>query len=70
MSDPAIFWSNILSRDAEKIRTTWESLADDEKSAVYHHLMDMVTEDDWTEPQRISAQAALDALKDRIDPST
>jgi hypothetical protein len=68
VDDLEVFWSNILSRDAERIRAAWEKLADDEKTTVYNHLTRMITEDDWTEPQRISAQAALDALKDLNDP--
>ncbi|MBN1562973.1 MAG: hypothetical protein JXA10_03995 [Anaerolineae bacterium] len=64
MADPHVFWSQLLSRDVEKIRAAWDSLAADEKTAVHVHLTNMVTEDDWTEPQRVSAQAALDALKD------
>lgn len=68
MDDLEVFWTNMLSRDIEKIHTAWENLEADEKNAVYAHLTRMVTEDDWAEPQRFSAQAALDALRDLNDP--
>jgi hypothetical protein len=69
MDDPGVFWSQMLSRDSEKIRAVWDRLDESEQVAVHAHLTRMVTEDDWTDPQRISAQAALDALRDLIDPS-
>lgn len=67
MLDPEQLWSGILSRDPERIRETWDLLDQEEKSAVHAHLTAMTTETDWTEPQRISAQAALDALADVYD---
>ncbi len=69
MNDPDAFWANMLSRDSETIRATWENLTVDEKTAVYTHITRMVTEEDWAEPQRLSAQAALDALHDLVDPT-
>lgn len=63
-TDPETLWANILSRDPDTIRTAWEDLDADEQTAVRAHLERMATEDGWTEPQRISAQAALDTLAD------
>ncbi|MBN2303000.1 MAG: hypothetical protein JXQ72_00895 [Anaerolineae bacterium] len=63
MDDIETLWANILSRDADRIRATWDALNAEEKTAVRAHLTRMVTEPDWSEPQRISAQAALDALE-------
>lgn len=62
MTDPEAFWGQILSRDAGQVRAAWETLAKDEQDTVRAHLIRMVSEDGWAEPQRISAQAALDAL--------
>ena len=58
------FWGNMLSRDPARIRETWDTLQDDEKQAVRTHLQRMTTENGWTEPQRLSAQTALQALDD------
>lgn len=68
MIDPETLWAGILSRDTRLIRETWEQLNADEQRVVYNHLAKMATESGWTEPQRISAQSALDALRDHIDP--
>jgi hypothetical protein len=68
VNDPGVFWSQMLSRDSEKIRAVWDSLDESEQAAVHAHLTRMISEDDWTDPQRISAQAALEALRDLIDP--
>lgn len=65
MFDIEDFWAAILSREPEQIREAYASLPNaDEQQAVLAHLTRMVTEPDWAEPQRISAQAALDALQD------
>lgn len=63
--DPEVFWEQMLSRDADQIRVAWRNLAGDQQLAVYTHLRRMVSEEGWTEPQRLSARVALDAL--RID---
>lgn len=57
-------WANILSRDPQRIHEIWQTLDAEEQDAVYAHLTRMATEEGWTEPQRISAQTALDALRD------
>lgn len=59
-----LFWAEMLSREAERVVAAWQTLAADEQQAVWNHLERMVTEPDWSEPQRLSAQAALAALHD------
>jgi hypothetical protein len=61
------FWADLLSSDPERVWAAWESLDENEQVAVYLHLMQMLTEGDWSEPQRLSAQAALDTLQDHLD---
>ncbi|MCB9437392.1 MAG: hypothetical protein H6673_10430 [Anaerolineales bacterium] len=57
------FWGEILSRDTQRIQATFASIeAADERQAILAHLCKMATEAGWAEPQRVSAQAALDAL--------
>lgn len=61
------FWGEVLSRDALRVKAAIQGLTDlDERMAVIAHLHNMATESGWTEPQRLSAQAALKALN--IDP--
>jgi hypothetical protein len=60
--NPEIIWESLLSRNPERIREMWGKLNQEEQNAVYAHLQRMVSEEGWTDPQRISAQAALDAL--------
>lgn len=62
MSDLDLFWGQILGREPDTIRAAWGELTSEEQEAVYAHLQRMVHEDGWADPQRISAQAALDAL--------
>lgn len=64
-ADPEMIWASLLSRDSQRIREMWQNLSREEQDAVYAHLKSMVSEDGWAEPQRISAQAALDALPSR-----
>ena len=61
-ADPEMIWSSLLSRDPERIRDMWQKLSREEQDAVYAHLKHMVSEEGWTDPQRTSAQAALDSL--------
>lgn len=68
--DLEAIWGMLLSRDAERIRAAWATLAPPERDAVHTHLERMTVEDGWLEGQRASAQAALDALRsDRGDSS-
>ncbi len=57
-----IFWENMLSRDPARVRDAWGTLTVEERIAIRAHLVRMASEEGWAEPQRISAQAALDAL--------
>ena len=57
------FWSEILSREPERIRAAYKSLSPIEKKAVLDHLKRMVTEDGWHPEQFVSASQALDALE-------
>ncbi|NDJ86352.1 MAG: adenosine deaminase [Chloroflexi bacterium] len=62
------FWAGILSREPERIRAAFQQLQDaEERSGTIQHLQRMVSEDGWAEPQRVSAQRALDALRPIID---
>jgi len=64
MGDLELLWNGLLSRKREQILAAWQTLTTEEQRAVVAHLQRMVTEVGWTEPQRISAQAALDVLED------
>ncbi len=61
------FWADLLSREPEKVLAAWKSLNGDEEAAVYIHLMQMASEENWSEPQRLSAGAALEVLQDHLD---
>ncbi len=61
------FWENMLSRDPARVREAWGTLTVEERLAIHAHLVRMTTEEGWAEPQRISAQAALDALRALLD---
>ena len=56
-------WDALLSRQSEQVRAAYHSLDEERKAAVYSHLQRMVSEPDWHPEQRLSAQAALNALK-------
>ncbi|NJL92677.1 MAG: hypothetical protein HC915_02570 [Anaerolineae bacterium] len=57
-----LFWAELLSRAAPRIRAAFATLAADERESVLLHLQRMATEAGWAEPQRASAEAALAAL--------
>jgi hypothetical protein len=57
----------MLSRETDQILTVWRELTSAERAAVHAHLTRMATEESWSEPQRMSAQAALEALAGQID---
>jgi hypothetical protein len=61
--DPEGLWETLLSRQDEQVRAAFYSLDDEQKNAVFSHLRSMVSEPGWHAEQRLSAQAALDALK-------
>jgi len=56
-------WDALLSRQEEQIQAAFRSLDGEQQHTVYTHLVRMVSEPDWHPEQRLSAQAALDALK-------
>ena len=60
-------WELILSRQPEVIGKVYASLDPDYRKAVQDHLRRMVSEPGWQPEQRISAQAALDAIMDDED---
>jgi len=60
-------WSEILSREPQRIRRTFQGLNSEEKITVRVHLIRMTTEDGWHEAQIASAKAALEAIKDVPD---
>ncbi|HML21242.1 MAG TPA: hypothetical protein PKD09_06325 [Aggregatilinea sp.] len=65
--DVETLWKALLSRTPEQIQAAWEALNGEERIAIYVHLKRMASEEGWTEPQRISAQSALDVLGDLAD---
>jgi hypothetical protein len=68
MDELEILWGGLLSRDPAKVRATWGTLSAEEQEAVRAHLVRMATEEGWTRPQRVSAQAALNALRNWPEP--
>lgn len=62
VDDPEQIWASILGRREEDILAAWAMLDSDERIAVYAHLKNMASEEGWAEPQRVSAQAALNVL--------
>jgi hypothetical protein len=58
------FWGQLLSEDPAQIRAAWARLNSDERDAILAHLVTMATDEGWSEPQRLAAQAALDVLRD------
>ena len=66
-TDPETVWAGLLSREPATVRVAWKQLTREEQVAVSAHLQRMATEDGWSEPQRASAQAALDTLQDSLD---
>jgi hypothetical protein len=59
-----ILWDQLLSRQVDLIRLAFKSLSPESRQSVLTHLRRMVFEPGWHAEQRISAQAALDALAD------
>lgn len=56
-------WVGLLSRQPELVRATFSALSAEERSAVVAHLERMASEAGWQPEQRLSAQAALQALE-------
>ena len=67
INDPETLWDHLLSRQTKRIQSAFERLSTREQDAVITHLQRMATEPDWHPEQRISAQAALQALSKGFD---
>jgi hypothetical protein len=57
-------WDALLSRDAEQVRSAYNSLGPTERDQVLAHLLKMTSEEGWHPQQRESARAALAAIQD------
>lgn len=55
-------WDDLLSREAQRIESRFESLDLESQRVVIDHLKKMVSENGWHPEQVISAQKALDIL--------
>ena len=55
-------WGKLLSRHPKRIWQAFAALDIDQKQAVQEHLGRMIHEPGWQPEQRISAQAAMDAI--------
>jgi len=65
MTNPfELFWTEILSRDPDRVQAAFSPLPDHEMESVSAHLQRMVSEDGWHPEQVISARAALEAIGD------
>lgn len=66
MSDPTeIFWTEILSRQAEHVHAAYSALPEEEKIAILIHLKKMTTEPGWHPEQVESASTALEILEEK-----
>ena len=61
-------WDDLLSRQPQNIRAAYASLDAAGKAAVLAHLKKMTEEEGWLDVQRVSAQAALEALRGKSTP--
>jgi hypothetical protein len=59
-------WDGLLSRHPHRIRRTFQSLDPASQQVVLEHLKKMVSEEGWHPEQRLSAQSALDSIKDLL----
>ena len=57
-------WDGILSRDPEKVQSTFKSLNEGNRKIVVEHLKKMVSEPGWHVEQVKSAQVALSAIQE------
>ena len=55
-------WDSLLSREPEKIKSTFHHLNQSERNTVIEHLNRMTTEDGWHPEQNISASIALQII--------
>lgn len=52
-------WEEILSREPERIRISYNSLSVKEREIVFDHLRKMAAESGWHKEQKISAESAI-----------
>jgi hypothetical protein len=64
MDSPEQFWEQLLSRQPDQVVAAYARLALDEQAYVLRHLEQMAAEPGWHPEQRLSAQAALEAIED------
>jgi hypothetical protein len=57
-------WDNLLSREIEKIESSFRNLNKADRIAVIEHLNRMTTEGGWHPEQKKSAQIALKTIED------
>jgi hypothetical protein len=60
-------WDRLLSRRPAAVWDAFHSLPPEEQKAVLEHLYRMASEPGWHEEQRLSAEAALAALRRKSD---
>jgi hypothetical protein len=60
-------WESLLSCQPELIREAFSSLSEEQRQPVLEHFERMEREPGWQPEQRISAQAALEVLKNVKD---
>ncbi len=60
------FWDALLSREPERIRRVFQPLDQAARKSVIGHLRRMATEEGWHPEQRLSALAAIDAVRDLL----
>jgi NADH:ubiquinone oxidoreductase subunit E len=58
-----LLWDSLLSREPEKIKSTFHHLNQSERSAVIEHLNRMTTEDGWHPEQKNSALIVLQIIE-------
>lgn len=59
-------WDRLLSRQPELVCEAYQGLSRADQVAVLQHLERMATEAGWHPEQRLSAEQALQAIKDGI----
>ena len=60
------FWDALLSREPERIRRIFQPLDPATRKSVIDHLQRMASEEGWHPEQRLSARAAIDAVRDLL----
>lgn len=63
MNEIEELWDSLLSQEAVRILTAYNSLQPDEKEAIRSHLARMTKEEGWQPSQMESAQTALDVIE-------